>query len=74
MPEVRYFFSYHEFNGLPWPMVWRTENGVTIGGHPTEYLGKPLEITAEEANLPLVELTRKYPRKEVAAATTETEE
>lgn len=40
----KYYFGYHYYNGQFWPMMWYTENGITMGGHPEIVPGTLKEI------------------------------
>lgn len=58
MPEYKYYFVYHKWNGTVCTQKWYGE--VTVGGVPMETLQK-VEITEEEFRKSLSELAIDYP-------------
>lgn len=58
----KYFFAYHVYHGKVWPMAWVEEDGVCVGGRPTNIMcNKVWEITESEFNGYFCFLEMKYP-------------
>ena len=57
----RFFFAYHEVNGLIFPFSWAENNGLPVGGIPKYLLDTRHEISQDEFDEGLSELEKKYP-------------
>lgn len=57
----RYFFAYHDVNGIIFPFAWAEDDGLPVGGIPKPIDGCKWEITAEEFSRDLLELEKRYP-------------
>lgn len=43
----KYYFGYHEFNGIAYAFKWAEDDGVCVGGRPN-LVGPKVEITHEQ--------------------------
>lgn len=57
----RWYFSHHLVNGIPFALAWAEDNGLCVGGRPTNLVGDIVEISEEEFNNGLSDLEKQYP-------------
>ncbi len=59
--KLRHLFGWHLVNGIPFPMVWKEDDGMVVGGIP-DVVGDVMEITEEEfENALLDDLAKQHP-------------
>lgn len=67
---IKYFFGYNIFTGQTFPFKWMEENGIAVGGKPTNIIQK-VEIDFHNyRNTNLSDLSAFHPLKAVEEITT----
>lgn len=60
-PPIRlrkWYFAYHDVNGMVFPFAWAEDDGICVGGRPDYLQGSKVEISEEDFKLGLSILER----------------
>lgn len=57
----KYYFAYHDVNGLIFPLAWAEDGGICVGGRPKVLPNTIHEITETQFEGDLLKLEIPYP-------------